>query len=295
VAPRRAALRRFALDAAAMALALTVNVVGTTRVPKPLGDQVDHAGTLASQSFSLLARALLPVGDVPGWVGAVALVVVCGAGVLRRDRRWLVIAALGALCVAAGYALFVPAEAYYQPLLPGTVRRMNVLAAVGFAVLVYSLVRLAVRREAVAAAVCVVIGAGYVVMVANDERGWQRSARIQQQVLAALPHPAPHTTFYTFGAPTYAAPGVPAFSLPFDLKAAARLRFRTVHVAAYPVAGWTVIQCAPDLIYPTGGTYGRFHGARYGTAVFVDVPRRRAIPIRSRAECLSWRARLGAG
>jgi hypothetical protein len=140
-----------------------------------------------------------------------------------------------------------------------------------------------------------VIGAGYVVKVAEDQEGWQRSARIQQRVLAALPQPSIHTTFYTFGAPTYAAPGVPAFSLPFDLKAAVRLRYRTHLVAAYPVAGWTVIQCSADLIYPTGGTYGRIHGARYGDAVFVDVPRRRAIPIRTRAECVLWRARLGAG
>ncbi|MEA2386979.1 MAG: hypothetical protein QOJ22_1153, partial [Thermoleophilaceae bacterium] len=46
---------------------------------------------------------------------------------------------------------------------------------------------------------------------------------------------------------------------------------------------------------PTGGTYGRIHGARYGMTVFVDVPRRRAIPIPSRADCLRWRVRLGAG
>jgi hypothetical protein len=57
----------------------------------------------------------------------------------------------------------------------------------------------------------------------------------------------------------------------------------------------SVIQCAPDLVYPTGGSYGRVHGAPYGLAVFVDVPSRHVIPIRSRAQCLQWRARLGAG
>jgi hypothetical protein len=296
VAPRRDALRRFALDAGVVAVALAVVISGTSRVPQPLSTQVDHAGTIVSQAFSLLARALVPVGDVPGWVGAAILVLVCGAALVRRERRWLVVAALGALCVAAGYALFVPAEPYYQPLSPGTVTRMNVLAAAGYAVLVYALVRLVAGRRAwLAAAVCVAIGAGYAVKVAHDQEGWQRSARIQEQVLAALPPPASGTTFYTFNAPTYAAPGVPAFSLPFDLKAAARLHFRTRFIAAYPVAGWTVIQCASDLLYPTGGTYGRIHGARYGTAVFVDVPRRRAIPIRSRADCLRWRTRLGAG
>jgi hypothetical protein len=243
----------------------------------------------------------VPVGHVPGWIGAGALVLIGGTAFAAggRHRRWLAVGALGALCIAAGYALFVPAEAYYQPLLPGTIRRMNVLAAVGFAVLVYALVRLALRRTALVLAACAAIAAGYVVKVAGDEGEWQRSARIQAQVLSAIratvPHPAAHTTFYSFGAATYAAPGVPAFSLPFDLKAATRLAYGTALVAAYPVAGWTVIQCAPDLVYPTGGTYGRIHGAVYGSAVFVDVPRRRAITIRTPAECLAWRARLGAG
>jgi hypothetical protein len=292
VAPRRAALRRWALDVAVVAIALIVVVTGTSRTPESLSTQVDHAGTLASQAFSLLARALIPVGDVPGWVGALLLVLVCGFAWWRGERRWVAVAGLGALCVVCGYALFVPAAPYYRPLSPGTVTRMNVLAAVGYAVLVYALVRMAAgrRRPWLAAAVCVLIGAGYVVKVAHDERGWQRSARIQAQVLDALPrHAAPGTTFYTFGAPTYAAPGIPAFSLPFDLKAALRLRERTHLVAAYPMSRGNGIVCAPGLLYPTGGTYSRVHGARYGRAVFVDVPARRTVPVRSRSECLRLR------
>jgi hypothetical protein len=295
VAPRRAALRRWALDAGVVALALVVVVTGTSRTPEPLSTQVDHAGTIASQAFSLLSRALVPVGSVPGWVGAAVLVLVCVVGWLRGERRWVVVAGLGALGVVCGYVLFVPAAPYYQPLSPGTVTRMNVLAAVGYAVLVYALVRIVMgRREWLAAAVCLAIGAGYVVKVGHDEEGWQRSARIQAQVLAALPRPSmPGTTYYTFGAPKYAAPGIPAFSLPFDLKAALRLRDHTHLVAAYPLSGSNRIVCAPGLLYPTGGTYTRLHGAGYGHAVFVDVPTRRAIPIRSRAQCLRRRARLG--
>jgi hypothetical protein len=296
VAPRREALRRFALDLGVVVVALVVVVTGTSRDPESLGTQVEHAGTLASQAFTLLARALVPAGDVPGIVGAALLVLACVVGLLRGERRWLVAAGLGALGVAAGYALFVPAAPYYEPLAPGTTTRMNVLAAAGYAVLVYSLVRLvAGPRPWVAAAICTLIGAGYVIKVADDQEGWQRSARIQEQVLAAVPPPAPYTTFYTFGAPIEAAPGVPAFSLPFDLKAAVQLRYRTHRVAAYPVAGSTVIRCEAGFVYPTGGTYGRRHGTRYGMAVFVDVPHRRAIPIRSRADCLRWRDRLGAG
>src|SRR3712207_7849415 len=44
---------------------------------------------------------------------------------------------------SAGYLLFVPAARYYEPLSPGTINRMNVLAAVGYVVVVCALVRLA--------------------------------------------------------------------------------------------------------------------------------------------------------
>jgi hypothetical protein len=313
LAPRRAALRRFALDAALVAVALAVVATGTTRDPQSLGDQLEHARVLASQSLSLLSRALVPVGaPLPGIVGAALAVAVAGASALawrrlapgdpRRPplRRGLVAAAIGALFVVAGYALFVPALPHYQPLAPGTTNRMNVLAAAGYAVLVYSLVRLATLRlreplAAVAAAVlCAAIGAGYVVQVARDEGDWQRSAQVRARVLAAIPRPEPYTTVYSFGAPTFVARGVPAFSLPFDLKAAVRLRFDNPSLAAYPVAGDTVIHCEAGRLYPTGGTYGRVHGARYGAALFVDVPARRAIAIGSRAACVAWRARLGA-
>ena len=163
-------------------------------------------------------------------------------------RRWLASGGLGALCVAAGYVLFVPALPHYQPLAPGTTNRMNVLAAVGYAVLVYALVRLAFRRVPIVAAFALIaIGVGYAVQVIDDRGGWERSTREQQRVLASIPRPPPGTTVYTFRAPTFAAPGVPVFSLPFDLKAAVRLRYDNPSLAAYPIASsarW--IQCGAD-------------------------------------------------
>jgi hypothetical protein len=316
VAPRPAALRRFALDAAVVAVALALVVSGTTRDPQSAHDQIEHARTIAGQAFALLGRALVPVGAVPGVVGAALLAFGLGgaaiawrglaAGSPQRAwlARWLAVAGLGALLVAAGYVLFVPALPHYEPLAPGTTNRMNVLAAVGFVLLVYALVRLATglllrgRARLAATLLCALIGAGYVVDVARDERGWQRSERIQEQVLAAVrtsvPDPPPRTTIYTFGAPTFAAPGVPVFSLPFDLKAAVRLRYDDASIQAYPVAGDTVINCTAASLYPSGGTYGPVHGATYGSAVFVDVPAKRSVAIGSRAACLRWRTRLQA-
>jgi len=310
-APTRLALRRFALDAAIAAVALAVNLSGTTRKPRPLGDELHHARRIAGQAFSLLARALVPVDRPPGVIGAALLVVIGGAGVLvvrrRRElRRWLGLAGFGALTVTAGYVLYVPAEADYLPLAPGTVNRMNVLAAVGFALLAVGLVGLAAelllrgpRRPLIAAgALWLAIGAGYVVQALHDESGWRRSASEQARILAtirrAVPSPARGLTIYAFNAPSYVAPGVPAFSLPFDLNQAVRLAYDDPALSAYPIRGLDVVQCAAGFLYPVGGTYGLPHRAAYGKAVFVDVPTNRAIAIGSRAACLEWRARLGA-
>src|SRR3954471_1142557 len=204
VAPRRDALRRSAFDAAVVVGALALVAIGTTRTPLSLGDQIRHAGTIAEQSFSVLARALVPVGAVPGIVGAVLLVLGLAGG--RRH----VAGALGALGVAAGYVLFIPAARYYEPLAPGTTNRMNVLAAVGFVVLVCALVRQALPRR-IAAVVLAAIFIGYVVQVRDDQDGWRRAAAEQERVLNAIPRPPTGATVYTFDAPSFAAPGVPVF------------------------------------------------------------------------------------
>jgi hypothetical protein len=308
VAPRRAALRRFGLDLLLVAVALGVVAHGTTRTPLGLGDQARHGVTLAGQSFSLLTRALIPAGSLPGIVGAlmlVALVLAAWRARRRELRRWLVTAALGAVCVFAGYLLFVPAAAYYEPLAPGTTNRMNVLAAVGFVLVVYALIRLAAallggrRAPALAALLLGLVAVGYVVRVRDDQTGWARSARVQEQVLSAMratvPRPPPGSTIYTFSAPGQVAPGIPAFSLSFDLNAAARLRYGDGRLRAFPIRGLDVIRCTPTLLYPVGGTYGPVHGSPYRRAFFVDVRRRSAVRIDGQDQCRRWASLLSAG
>jgi hypothetical protein len=295
VAPRRDALRRFALDAAITAVALALVALGTTRDPVGAGDQVEHALTLAEQSLELLGRALFPLGD--GLTPLAALTALALGAVLAYRRRQLRPVALGALCVAAGYVLFIPAALYYEPLAPGTTNRMNVLAAVGFVVLVCALVRVASPSPAIAAVVLVAIGGGYVVKVREDQEGWQRSAEVQEQVLDAvrttLPDPPEDATIYTFNAPSFVAAGIPAFSLQFDLRAAVRLDYDDHSLSAYPVRGLDVIRCEERMLHPVGGTYTRAdQGARYGEAYFVDVRERTVVRIDSRAQCRREAVRL---
>ncbi len=305
VAPARAALRRLGLDVVVVGIALVVVAAGTTRTPLGLGDQVGHAVTIAGQSFSVLTRALIPVGSPPGIVGALLLVALVALAHRRPElRRWVWVAGFGALFTVAGYVLFVPAARYYEPLAPGTTNRMNVLAAVGFVLLVCALVRLAAgllggsRAPLVAAVLLVLIGIGYVVKIYGDQEGWHRSAEVQEQVLdavaATLPSPPQRTTVYTFNAPSFVAPGIPSFSLAFDLRSAVRLQYDDSSLAAYPIRGFDVIRCQANRLYPVGGTYGPVHGASYGQAYFVSVPRRRAFRVDSRAQCEALRARLGA-
>jgi hypothetical protein len=207
-----------------------------------------------------------------------------------------VAAALGALGVAAGYVLFIPAARYYEPLAPGTANRMNVLAAAGFVVLVCALVRMATRRLALV--LLAAIAVGYVVQVRSDQVGWRRSAEVQSEVLSAVragvPHPPHGSTIYTFNAPSFVAPGIPAFSLAFDLRAAVRLQYDDGSLRAFPIRGFDVIQCGVASLYPIGGSYSPVHGALYGQAWFVSVPRRRAFRVTSRAQCDALRARLSA-
>jgi hypothetical protein len=192
--------------------------------------------------------------------------------------------------------MFIPAARYYEPLAPGTINRMNALAAVGFVVLVCGLVRVVSRGRAMAAVLLMAIGAGYVVQVVDDQSGWLKSADVQANVLHAvrstLPHPPAGATIYTFNSPSFVAPGVPAFSLPFDLRAAVRLDYDDDSLSAYPVRGLDVIRCLRRSLHPVGGTYGTEHGARYGEAWFVDVRERTAVRIDSPAQCRREAVRL---
>jgi len=101
--------------------------------------------------------------------------------------------------------------------------------------------------------------------------------------------------------PASTAPGVVAFEAPFDLVGAVRLLWHDQSLYANPSpslernfwgnigADWG-IDCTPSSVRPRA-QYAIGGPARYGKAVFVDVPARRSVVIRSRAQCRTWASR----
>jgi hypothetical protein len=207
----------WALDICAVAAALGLpdlitGSAGATANPIiPLGEQLDHAKLMGDQGLTLLTSVLVPFGaphrDV---VLPVALLIVCVGAVLwwtaRADspvrgqlRRWLLLLASGGIVVAGAYAVYVPAPIHlYQPLAKGLENRVNVLASLGYAIIVYSLamvlaasaVRL-IRRPltwapVIGAVVVAVVFVGYTHRTRRDVAAWDRAGVIQRQELGHL-------------------------------------------------------------------------------------------------------------
>jgi hypothetical protein len=309
----RRALGRWLLDVAVVAGGAGWVGAHTARSVQSVSGMADHARTIADQAVTLTARALEPWGSPPrGVVLAVpALVAVAGAVAWRRGDaaagRGLAVLGAGVVAVAAAYATLVPADAHYEPLGPGIENRTNLLAAPAYALLVAGALGLgahlgarAARRPERAGAglalLAVAVGTGYAVHTRRDADDWDRANAEQQRVLAALRHavpdPAPDAVLYTAGAPVGTAPGVPVFAVSWDLKGAVRILYDRVTVRGYPVRAGVRFVCGADELVLSRHGIGDPGRSPYADAILVDVPARRAFPVRSRAACRAANRRL---
>jgi hypothetical protein len=140
------------------------------------------------------------------------------------------------------------------------------------------------------AAGALLIGAGYVQDLYTHEDAWARAAdesdRVLDAMVAAVPDVKTGDTLYTFGHPGSVAPGVVVFAFTWDLNGAVKLAFDDPSLIAYPIVEGVTMECGPDSVGPVGpGWSPELQGARYGRAVFVDVPTARGERIDSAAEC----------
>lgn len=308
----RAALRWCRVEALGIVAAATLVALTTTRATLSPAEQLDHARTIADQALTLLARAAVPFGAPPrAAVVALMLAVAAaalGALALRPGsplagelRRWLAASGASVIAIAAGYAVLVPGKLGYEPLSPGTGNRVNLLAGLGIVTLIFSLLMLAAtlglarsaaRRRAATAlalALSVVVAVGYAQRLDADKSQWDAAAATQRHVLAMigrkLPDPPRGATIYTFAHPTFAARGVPAFAVAWDLNGAVKMVADDPSVRGYPLAPAVALDCEPTSLQPVGQASSRTQAAAYGHAYLLDVSGETLSRIASRDGC----------
>jgi hypothetical protein len=306
---------RWAADVAVIAsatlaprLLLPIDIATPSRALAPAA-MADHALHIARAGARLAGLALVPLGSVSPWAGALVIAaVLSGGGALalqagRKPHRsggaelrgWLAGACAGAGLAAAGWAVYVPAPEHYLPTAAGPVNRVNALAALGLTVLVYCTLALFVRlagRVARASSplpalgaplLALAVGAGYVYRSASDARAWDRAAAEQRAVLAdlhaALPRPPAGAVIYALNVPDTAGPGVPVLGTTLDLTSAARLSYASAGLRAVPLATAAELHCGAR-----GPGAAGVQGA-FGASYLLDVRTRRAVGLTSRAAC----------
>jgi hypothetical protein len=305
-APRRSALTRWAVDAVVLVGALIYDWIATAHargVPS-LRARIEDVGHLGREATWLLARAIFPAAESRVTRDVVLLVIASTAGValLRRSearvRRWLEIGAVGAATIATAYAAF--AGSGLSPLSRGVDNRGNMVAALGFALVAYAIIRLATllvlpNRPAASATAAALAGVALVIwygkLVRDDAALWDLAASQQARILSllreAVPRPAHGTTIFLYGAPPQVAPGVPVFSEIWDFNGAVKLLYHDGSLRAFP-APEGGSHCGPiGLPRPLGTRYNEPDTARYGRIIAFDAATGRAVPIRSAAECAS--------
>lgn len=279
-APRSRALRSWAADVAVVCAGLLYSLLATvsSRQVGGVAARVEDLPRFVRESLLLLASALQPFGTMGRPLQALVLLLAGGVALaaLLRWRRtrdpvlggWLRWAAIGAIAVAAAYFMFL--GSHLHPRDAGIDNRVNVLAGLGFCLLVYALVACACElllRSRTAAlalttAAVLAIGVGYAVTLAGNRKDWVDAAERQGAILDTaernlLPLP-PGSTVVGFGSPSQTAPGVPVFNRPWDLQGALELRSQGVVPRAFPVYEGIEISCGPRLLIDGGGGYGSF-------------------------------------
>jgi hypothetical protein len=310
----RKALTRFAFDAVVVGAALIWTTSQTAiDVVHSGGGAVEHARTLADQGLYIVAQSIEPFGTPARFtvlacaaavfgVGAVAWRLLPPADQARKELgRWLATALGGLLFTYIAWAVFIPADPYYEPTTLGVGNRVNAFAVIGLVTLAYALamivatllLRRSRRRPVLATCLAllaaVALAAGYSHRVRADIAAWDGATSIQNQVFAALKHsvprPVPHSTIFAYGFTNYPAPGVPSFAASWDLNGAAQIIYHTNTVRAYPIFTPSAVVCTPALAYPAQEGYTRKFGSTYGHTYLVNVASQSASFPRTASQC----------
>jgi hypothetical protein len=326
-----AAVRRWGADLATLAVAAGISFgLGVERKVQPLSAQLDHAKVIVREARVLFVTTGVPDGPVRLPMLIVLVLIVSGAAVwrflpetdpARREiGRWLIGCAGGVLAIAAAYAPYVAATAYYSPIpYSAPANRVNILATPGFALLFYALAMLAAvlllrhlphwRLWATGLAIVMAVGlaATWARHLDREREVWNhasaRGRTILDSLQRAVPSPPPGTTVYLFGT-EQRIEDVPVFESSWDLDGAVKLLWDDPTLRGIPWPSVTGhfnpgtgsegrgVSCGPQSVQPHGLPFGREHESPYGQAVFVDVGTDTVTWIRNRSACRAAVARF---
>jgi hypothetical protein len=225
--------------------------------------------------------------------------------------RWIWIVLAGLVMAAVAGTIYAPAVPYYSPLELGIGNRVNALPAVGLVIAAYGIymivgtltvcciARMRMPRataanlwlaSVVALALAVSTGIRFTHLVRIDVNAYDLASRYQLIILdtmhAHMPQLSQGETLFTFGAPAYTAPGVPAFAAPWDLNGAVQVSYHDPTLSAYPVIPGSTLTCTARGIVPTIEQGPPNLLALYGHVIlFDDIDGQMSIP-HTRAQCL---------
>jgi hypothetical protein len=308
---RRRALTYWAVDVLALVAALVYDWIATAsaRGVPHMRARVEALDDVVPQAATLAARAALP-GAETGTARAVVLSCLGGVAVvaIRRRKRnasircWLLAALGGLTTVAAAYVAI--SGSGLLPLSSGVDNRGNILAALGFAVLIYAMIRLAAlivfrrpgRSQVAATAVALALLGWYGHNVRADAKLWDRAAERQDRILSllrsALPVPERGTTIYLHGSSAQVAPGIPVFSEIWDFNGAVKILYDDGSLRGFPLSQNGLDCKATGVHRPLGTLFGKPDTASYGRVLVFDGRSGTITRVRDAAECRTIARRI---
>jgi hypothetical protein len=302
-------LRRWAFDLMIviigyLATSSFVNsTAGFAKLPRSMWDE--HAHLLGDQALTIFTRLLSQFVEGTRWPVLIGLGILSLTGVFlslsQRTsdatrhglRRWAYTFLVSLVAVVAGYAVYIPAMLYYEPLGPGLPGHINIVIAaplaIGvFAVLMFAQVVIADLLDRLrpnsGRFVIILVAVWFMVIFLNsirDVRGdahiWGLAGRRDLHVLHVLavdlPHPARNSTVYTFGEAGTIAPGLPIFFSSFELTNAVKIAYDRGDISAYPIVTEDdVVSCTPRGVTAVTGSIPLNLPSPYGQSYFFDVP-----------------------
>jgi hypothetical protein len=310
VADRRSALRRFAADLPAFAVAAVI--VGQKANEARAGDSSishlwDRLRDVVPGAVDVF-EASFPGHEVLFGPAGIAIAVLIGVGVrstigrggilARASRQWCLIAAVALVLALIGLAPLLPGATGLTPSNEGFANRLLIASAPFYAVLLVAVAFLVsigilglLRRPRLAVPLAMVLLAGIVVQSVVRERQrqdqmaavWREEKRILDRVQETIPDPTPGMTLVTFRHPVVMPGGFVSFGDYFDLDGALKLRYEDDSIVAHPFLVGGV--CDDDALSFAGITFSPEQRLSYENLYFVDTGRRRLIRIPDRDRC----------